>query len=152
LLLIMIPIGCTNALNSIAAPSLLGDVIDYDTLKTGKKRAATYSALYALVVKFNTAVGGAVAFLIIGLVHYQPKLGAANSPGAILGLKIAFVLAPAIIYGCSFIFVWFFPIDRRRQDIIRRRLDARDRATEGPAMRTQESGVTPHIRPLEQAR
>jgi Na+/melibiose symporter-like transporter len=154
LLLMMIPIGCTNALNSIAAPSLLGDIIDYDTLKTGKQRAATYSALYALVVKLNTAVGGAVAFLIIGLVHYQPKLGAANSPEAILGLKIAFVLAPAIIYGCSFMFVWFFPIDRRRQDIIRRRLEARDRralAAEGTAMRTHESGTTPHTRLLEQA-
>jgi Na+/melibiose symporter-like transporter len=139
LLLMMLPIGFTNALNNVAAPSLLGDAIDFDTLKTGKKRAATFSALYALVQKFNTAVGGAVAFMVVGLVHYQPNLGAANSPAAILGLKIAFIVAPALIYACSFFFIWFFPIDRRRQGIIRRRLERRERISRDPCVRAAQS-------------
>jgi GPH family glycoside/pentoside/hexuronide:cation symporter len=123
LLLLSLPIGFTNAINNVAAVSLLGDIVDYDTLKTGKKRAGVFSAIYALVLKFNTAVGGAVAFLIVGLVGFHPQLGAVNDARAVLGLKVAYVIAPVAIYALSFFFVWFFPIDRRRQTIVRRRLE-----------------------------
>ena len=121
LLLLFIPIGFSNALSSVAPLSAFGDVVDFDTLKTGKKRAATYSALFTLLYKLNLAVGGAVAFMIVGLAGYHPK--AANTPGAILGLKIAFIVAPTLINAAAVFFVWKFPLDRRRQAIVKRRLE-----------------------------
>jgi Na+/melibiose symporter-like transporter len=143
LMLLIIPIGFSNALSHIIAPSLLGDVIDYDTLKTGKRRAATYTALYALVLKFNAAVGGAAAFFLLSLFGFNAKLGAVNGAQAMLGLKMAYVIIPSLIYVCSAICIWFFPIDRRRQGLIARRLALRDararRAVEDEPNSTDEA-------------
>jgi Na+/melibiose symporter-like transporter len=55
-----------------------------------------------------------VALIVVGLMGYQPSLGVHNSPHAILGLKIAYVIAPSVLYALSILFVRFFPIDRRR--------------------------------------
>jgi Na+/melibiose symporter-like transporter len=123
---IMLPIGITNAITNVAAVSVLGDVIDYDTWRTGKARAAVYAGVLSFVVKLNAIPGGAVALLIVGLMGYDPKLGVHNSPGATLGLKIAYVIAPSVLFALSIAFAWFFPIDRRRQQIIRRRLEMRE--------------------------
>lgn len=126
LLAIIAPIGVTNAISNIAAVSVLGDVIDYDTLRTGNARAAVYAGVLSFVVKLNAIPGGAVALLIVGLMGYDPKLGVHNTQSAILGLKIAYVIAPSALFALSIAFAWFFPIDRRRQQIIRRRLEARE--------------------------
>ncbi|HEX4196252.1 MAG TPA: MFS transporter [Caulobacteraceae bacterium] len=126
LLLIILPIAFANAVSAVAALSVLGDVIDYDTWRTGAKRAAVYSGLLSFVVKLNAIPGGALALLIVGLMGYQPKLGVHNAPHAILGLKIAYVIAPSVLYALSILFAWFFPIDRRRQQIIRSRLESRE--------------------------
>jgi Na+/melibiose symporter-like transporter len=126
LLLLLVPIGFTNAMTIIASGSLMGDVIDYDTWRTGKKRTAAYAGLMSFVTKLNAIPGGAVALMIVGMVGYEPKLAAANSPHAILGLKIAAVIAPGILFGLSILLACVFPIDRRRQGIISRRLALRD--------------------------
>jgi GPH family glycoside/pentoside/hexuronide:cation symporter len=126
LMVVCIPIGFVNAMVAIASTSLMGDVIDYDTWRTGKKRTAVYSGLMSFVVKLNAIPGGAVALLIVGLAGYDPKLAGANSAHAVFGLKIAYVIAPTILYGVSILFAWLFPIDRRRQTIISRRLEARE--------------------------
>jgi GPH family glycoside/pentoside/hexuronide:cation symporter len=126
LIFLIVPIGFSNAVSLVLAPSMLGDVIDYDTLRTGKRRAATYTSLYALVLKFNEAVGGAAAFFLLALFGFNAKLGAANGPQAMLGLKLAFIVIPSLIFASSAIFIWRFPIDKRRQGIIARRLAQRD--------------------------
>lgn len=126
LLLICIPIGFTNGLTNVASGSVLGDMIDYDTWRTGKKRTAVYASVIAFVVKFNAIPGGAAALMIVGLLGYDPKLGPANTPTAALGLKIAYIFAPMVFFGLAMLFAWMFPIDRRRHAIIVRRLEARE--------------------------
>ncbi|HEY3887198.1 MAG TPA: MFS transporter [Caulobacteraceae bacterium] len=138
LLLIIIPIGFTNAIAAVAALSVLGDVIDYDAWRTGTRRAAVYAGLLSFVVKLNAIPGGAVALIIVGLMGYQPKLGIHNSAHAILGLKIAYVIAPSILYALSIVFALLFPIDRRRQQIVSRRLESRE--VRAAALETALSG------------
>jgi Na+/melibiose symporter-like transporter len=141
LLAIIAPIGITNAISNIAAVSVLGDVIDYDTWRTGKARAAVYAGVLSFVVKLNAIPGGAVALLIVGLMGYDPKLGLHNSASAILGLKIAYVIAPSALFALSILFAWFFPIDRRRQQIIRRRLEVREARAAALAVALSGTGL-----------
>jgi Na+/melibiose symporter-like transporter len=125
---LFIPIGLTNALSSAAPPAVYGDVVDFDTLKTGKKRAASYAALLTLVTKLSLAAGSASAFTLVGLFGYNPN--GTNGPHALLGLKVGFVIAPAIIYAIAICFAWIFPIDRRRQALIKQRLETREARSE----------------------
>jgi Na+/melibiose symporter-like transporter len=98
--------------------------VDYDELKTGSNRAANYYALKALVTKANVALGGGMAFLLIGLFGYEPAAPVNDSRGA-FGLLLTLLFIPSVLYVISGLLMWKFPIDRRRQDLIRRRLDSR---------------------------
>jgi Na+/melibiose symporter-like transporter len=85
-----------------------------------------YTAIFALGTKLNGAFGAAAAFTLLGVFGYRPELGAANDPGAVLGLKATYIAIPVAINLAALYFVWTFPIDRGRQEIIRRRLEARE--------------------------
>jgi Na+/melibiose symporter-like transporter len=49
----------------------------------------------------------------------------------VFGLLLTLLFIPAALYVVSGLFMWRFPIDKRRQDVIRRRLDARAQRTSG---------------------
>ena len=66
--LILITIsGFADGVSRVASDAIVGDIVDYDELKTGSNRAANYYALKALVTKANVALGGGLGFLLIGL-------------------------------------------------------------------------------------
>ncbi|MFO1393366.1 MAG: MFS transporter [Steroidobacteraceae bacterium] len=109
----------------VAPSSILGDITDYDTLKTGADQAGAYFAFNALLMKVSAAIGGGVAFWVLGLLDYNVK--GSNSGTQLLGLHLSFAILPAAIYVLCAVAIWWFPIDARRHSIIRRRIEARAR-------------------------
>ncbi len=121
-------LGLFIGLSSIALPSLLADVVDYDLWKNRKDRAAIFFSFQALVTKLNQGAGGAAALAIAGLFGFSGK--EALSDGGALGLKIAFVGWPILLLLPMIRMAWFYPLDRRAHATLRRRLDQRqDRAS-----------------------
>ena len=108
---------------TIAPVAMLGDIVDYDILKTGVNRAGSYTALYTLAVKITLALGSAAGFFLIDLFGYDPQQ-TDHSPTAVFGLQLAYIWVPALLLASSAIIVWRFPIDQRRQSIIRRRIES----------------------------
>lgn len=110
----------------IVVPSIVGDVVDYGELKFGENRGATYFSLNNLLSKTGIGVGGAAALAIAG--HYGVDVSqTAQSTRAIRGLQLAYVILPSVLVLASSIFIWLIPIDRRRHDIVRRRIESRAR-------------------------
>ena len=119
-----------NGAGLIVAPSVLGDIVDYDTLRTGAHRAGNYFALHALAVKLMVAIGGGIAFFVLGLFDYEVAAGAQNTPVAETGLLLMIAVVPAVFRLLAVGCLALFPLDARRQDIVRRRLEQREaRAT-----------------------
>jgi glycoside/pentoside/hexuronide:cation symporter, GPH family len=116
--------GFASSVDALAPFAVLGDVIDYDHWRTRKTRAGNYNALTAVVQKASYAVGGALAFSLLGAVDYDVS-GRTESPTARLMLLFAFAGLPALLYAACAVIVWGFPLDRRRQTLIRRRLEQR---------------------------
>jgi GPH family glycoside/pentoside/hexuronide:cation symporter len=114
----------TQGAGSIIPPSVLSDVIDYDILKTGTNRAASYLSLTTLLIKANIAIGSALAFYIIALFGYDINAEQQTDMGA-LGVNIAALFVPGSLFAIAGIGIWFFPQDARRADIIRRRIESR---------------------------
>ena len=112
--------------------ALLGDVIDYDILKTGVNRSANYFAALALIGKISAALGSGLGFIIIGAFGYT--VAGPNSDFANNGLIFAALILPAITMVIAGVVYWFFPIDHRRHSIIRRRIEAR-------AQRAERDGI-----------
>ena len=108
--------------------SLLSDVIDYDELKTGHNRAGAYFSVFLFGVKLNAAIGGSVAFGLLAYFEYDAA-ATENTQAAVQGLKLTYALIPATLFACAGLLVYFFPLTRRRHDVIRRALDRRTRST-----------------------
>jgi GPH family glycoside/pentoside/hexuronide:cation symporter len=123
-LLACVVMGVVNSVDAFAPYALLGDVIDYDTWKTGQNRGGNYNALAAFLQKINFAVGGAAAFWLLGMFHYDVK-GGTNGSTANLVFLLVFAGIPAVFYAASAFAILRFPLDRRRQTIVRRRLEQR---------------------------
>ena len=107
----------------VAVRGLLGDIIDYDTLKTNGNKAGNLFAVQMVLVKIAMATGGALAFNVLGAAGY--RVGKPNTEAAELGLLITYLAIPAVIHLLMAALAWHFPIDRRRQGIIHKRLHQR---------------------------
>ena len=120
---IMTAFGFFLGLSSIALPSLLADIVDYDLWKNGKDRAAILFAFQALVTKLNQGVGGAIALAIAALFGFTGK--GETAAAAATGLKLAFVAWPCLLLLPMLVLAWRYPLDRRAQGILARRLARR---------------------------
>jgi Na+/melibiose symporter-like transporter len=100
----------------------MGDIVDYGTLKTGVRRTGSYFAFYLLINKVAIALGAGMGFMLLSLFGYSAKPGAVNDDLAKLGMLITVALIPMILKSGGGLLMWWFPLDERRHDIIRRRL------------------------------
>ncbi len=116
--------AATNASSSVVAPSVLGDVVDYDTLRSKENRAGNYYAFLTLIQKINVAVGGGLALLLLSAVGYDTKL-TENTPAAIDGMLFIVCILPSVFFLIAAGFIYRFPIDRRKHGIIKKRIEQR---------------------------
>ena len=114
--------GATYSIANVASPAVLGDVVDYETLRSGAGKAGTFFAVQALINKFNLAVGAGLAFLLLGWFGFDPAQHT-HSAGAVRGLQFAHLYLPSLLKFGAIALIWRFPLDARALSTIRRRLD-----------------------------
>ena len=119
--------GSCSSVESFAPYAVLGDVIDFDLLKTGVNRSGNFNALAILASKINLAIGGAIGFFLLDIFSFDVS-GGTNSASAEFGFLMTFVGLPVVLYAFSSVIVWHFPLDRKKHDIVRRRLAQREEA------------------------
>lgn len=115
--------GFMGAVNAVSPQSMLADIIDYDTLKTGVNRAGNYFAFLTFLSKATTGVGGGLGLILVGLFGFTP--GIQNTHAAEIGFLATVAIGPAILGGLNGFLILMYPLDERRQGIIRRRIEQR---------------------------
>jgi Na+/melibiose symporter-like transporter len=123
MIVIMACFGFFLGLSSIALPSLLADIVDYDVWRNRQDRAAIFFSFQAVVTKLNQGVGGAVALAIPTLFGFDARQEITAS--AALGLKVAFVAWPCLLLAPMLVLAWRYPLGRRAHGILARRLERR---------------------------
>jgi Na+/melibiose symporter-like transporter len=106
-----------------APQAMLSDTLDYDLMRSRVNKAGNMFSLYTLLAKVAMAFGGGAALMLLGLMHYQ--VGGTNTPFAEGGLTAAFIIGPGLVGLGAATVVYLFPLDARRHDVIRRRLEGR---------------------------
>lgn len=101
--------------------ALLADVVDYNTLKTRSNQAGRFMSLNSLAIKIMQALGAGVAFGCLALSGFE--IGKPNPPGAEWGLLMGYLFVPSALLLCAALLAWHFPLGRRGQQTVRRRLD-----------------------------
>ena len=116
-------IAAAEAPRTMFANAILADIIDYDILKTGSNRAGNYFSVFTMLEKGLIAVAGSIGFWMLAAFSFDAK-AAEFTPMAEFGLLFTVGVVPAIFFVAGGVMLWFFPLDARRHEIIRRRIDS----------------------------
>ena len=124
LLVVNIFVALGFAAYSILVPSMLADIIDYGTLKSGIELGGTYFSVFTLMGKITMAIGGALGLFIAGGYAFDPA-ASTHTSDAVFGLRLAISWFPALIVMLALVFVALTPINARRHAIVSRCLNSR---------------------------
>jgi Na+/melibiose symporter-like transporter len=124
--LVLYPIGLFAYICiAVAFPSMMGDVVDYERLRTGEDRSGIYSAINAFVSKTLTTVSGALGIALVGWFGFEAT-ATDQTAWAGVGIRLAAAGLPALGFLASAPLLWWFPITRARQEEIRAGIQARE--------------------------
>ncbi len=100
--------------------ALIGDTIDYDESRTGKRRETTYSGMNALITKPAVSIGHALFLFTLDAFGYiegtegQPAPGPLQQPASVAqGVILAFTVIPIVCLAIAILAMKFYPLDGR---------------------------------------
>ena len=123
--------GFAGGALGILVSSMIADVVDLDTLRTGEARNGLYFALVATLTKFGLALGVLVGTSLPALLGFA-NASTHNSPAAVFALMATYGWIPMLIMGLATPFFWFYPLTEEVQRDLRVQIAAR-RIEELPA-------------------
>ncbi len=94
-------------------------------LKTGSNRTGTHFAGVALLVKLTSAVGGGLALELVGFFGFSTMNTAEPHGWAKFGILFTFIGLHTALQLIAAAMILKFPLNRKKHDIIRRRLEQR---------------------------
>lgn len=103
--------------------TMIADSSDYSEWKTGRRATGLYFSAATFAQKAGWGIGAAVAGWVLTVFQYVPN--AVQSATALFGIKLLISVIPGVLYMSCAVFMFFYPIDRKLTDIMKRDLDAR---------------------------
>lgn len=131
-LAIIVVAGLTLGADLSMPGAMLADVVDQDTLASGRRRAGIFFALWAMVAKAALALAVGISFWILdasGFDAYSDD----NPPLALLALAILFGILPVGFKLVAAALAWRYPITAERQQALQKAIAAGDIASSEPA-------------------
>ncbi len=109
----------------VLPPAMQADVVDYDTLKSRRRRAGVYFGLWGMATKLALALAVGLSFPILELIGLGSQSSGAGSAGGLFVLAALYSLAPVAFKLLAIALIWGFPLSHARQARIRRLIEAR---------------------------
>jgi GPH family glycoside/pentoside/hexuronide:cation symporter len=110
---------------SMLIPSMLADVCDDDELRSGLRREGTFGAIYNWIVKLGITFAFLGTGLLLQLVGFDSKLGAAQAPETFFWMRFSFAGVTVVSAILGVIVALRYPISRERATQTRQLLEER---------------------------
>ena len=118
--------ACFGGLALLPA-SMLADVVDVDTARSGGKRAGTFFAISGMAGKLATAFGTSLPLYIIAWLGFNATGAAdANSAETLRWLSFNYAIMPAFFFGTALYLVWHYPLTPERHARLREMIAKRN--------------------------
>lgn len=121
--LICVITGFALGADLVLPPSMQADVVDVDTLHSGRPRTGLYFAFWGLATKLALAAAVGIAFPLLDLAGFAPGTGAASGTG-VWALALLYGLGPVVFKAAAAVLMWGYPIDAAEQLALRQRIAA----------------------------
>jgi Na+/melibiose symporter-like transporter len=125
---VMMWCGFWGAGFDLMAGAMMADVGDHVRLDQGKERMGLLYAVISLAVKLANAGAVLIAYPLLAFLGFVPTLGVHNTPSAINGLELCFILGPIFFVALGGACCIGWKLDAKRHAQIRTELEARDAA------------------------
>ena len=122
MLALTVAVYTTFSSTNFLTVSMLGDIADYGIVRLKKNSTSLYYATNTFIYKTSLGIGTAMALGIAGYFGFDPSQ-AQHSAHAILGLKLGFIVAPALFGLGGAVLVLMSPINKHRHSTLRRWID-----------------------------
>ena len=108
--------------------AMIADVTDVVKLDYNRDLTSLLFSMVTTVEKIGNSVTVLVVFPILAVVGYNGKVGAINTPHAIFGLEMCFLLVPIAFVAAGAVLLAGYKLDPERHAEVRAALDAREAA------------------------
>ena len=112
---------CFGGLQFLPA-SMLADVVDLDSLKTGGRRAGTFFALNGMIAKVSAMIAVWAAAILVDFSGFIP--GTNNSEDAMLALRVYYCLGCAAFFLPALFLTWYYPLTNEKHQELRAELES----------------------------
>lgn len=117
--------GLPYSASSVLLRAMMADVADEERLNTGADRTGLLYAFLTSATKVGAALAVGITFIGLDqLADFKPEGG--NTPGALLGLEIMFLVVPAALSLVAAALLFGYPLDAARHAAVRAALAGRD--------------------------
>jgi Na+/melibiose symporter-like transporter len=129
-------VAATVAGSLVVPMSLVGDLADYEALRSGQRAAGPMVAITQMTLKLFGGGAAAAALWVVSLFGFKPGQDSYDTTAA-FGIQFVCLALPAMFIITAAVVAWRYPITARRHRAIVRRLERRghgrlDSEPEGP--------------------
>ncbi len=105
------------------ASSISADVVDFDTVVSGRQRTGLYFAVWGMASKLSIGLGVLLATSLPSLFDFNPS-DITHTESSLSALKLIYGWLPALIMILGIPYLWNFPIDKLHQQELRNKISA----------------------------
>jgi GPH family glycoside/pentoside/hexuronide:cation symporter len=110
----------------VIIPSMVGDIVDYDELKTTERREGAFSAVFSWNLKVAWSVAGGMSGVLVVWAGYQAGLHKESVPENILyNMRLMLTFVPAVIIALTIPLIVKYPLNTRRVAEVKAQLEER---------------------------
>jgi GPH family glycoside/pentoside/hexuronide:cation symporter len=109
----------------VILPSLTGDVVDYDELRTGERREGAFASIFSWILKLAWAIANGLAGPLVEIAGYRPEIRDALPAEVVANMRYMNALIPVFFLVPALILAARFPLTTQKIDETRRLLEDR---------------------------
>jgi len=104
----------TGAAIWVLLPSLLGDVIDHDELRTGERRDGSFSAVFSWTFKLAQSVAVGLSSWLVVAAGFDIGLKDEQTPATIFSMRLLFIFVPLVCLALAVWVLFSFPLTKAK--------------------------------------
>ncbi len=118
-------VGAITSAHELLPRTMMADVSDHDHAESGAERMGLYYSLLQLSSKLAGGLMLGASYTVLAWIGFEP--GGENTQAEIEAVRYLIVFTPIVAYVFVLLLMWRYPIDRARQQELRRIIEENTR-------------------------
>ncbi len=106
-------------------PSMQADVVDYDEIRTHKRREGSINSVFSWFMKIGMTAAAGFSGFVLEWTGFDVHAGKIQPPEVIRNMLFWYIALPIIFWGIGIFLLWRWPLTRQSMADIRKQLEDR---------------------------